>query len=158
MHKSIVIIFCFLALAGCGTTIIYSADSEGDIDELYAPCVGPIGTSYINHNDEPFLFVTVKKNEGSTSVYLWKHDDYDKKEVTYPSSAILIIKGERVEVERQGSVWQGKKILGSVFYKHGKVPQNFVFDVGSVQLNQVTIEIEPIEFTYEERRFLMCVQ
>lgn len=158
MPKSIIITLCLLALSGCGTTMIYSAKSEGDIDELYATCVGPIGLSYINHNGEPFLFISVEKEEGSTTVYLSKHHEYEQQKVTYPASAILLIEGQKVKALREDSTSKGKKVPDAVHYKYTKELKSFTFDIGSVLLNKNAIKIEPIEFTYEERRFLMCLQ
>ena len=47
---------------------------------------------------------------------------------------------------------------GVAYYKYPAIPDELSFELGSVYFNQEKVTVEKIEFTYEKRHFLMCVQ
>jgi hypothetical protein len=158
MHKITLITFIIFLLYGCSTTTIYSARSEGDIEELYATCAGPIGASYINRKGKPFLLVGAKKTEGKTRIFMSKHGNYKNDIVEFPSELKLFVDDTELIIPKVRIKETGNKKHNSTHYESTIFLKNFTADIGSVDLNGENIKIEPINFTYEERRFLMCLQ
>lgn len=158
MHKILLGIVVSLAIASCGTTYNFSAYSDADIKELYASCVGPHGSFEINHEGKPFIGMSIYRKENRTEIYLYKNSKLKSGEVVWPETAKFIVAGNEMQVTESSEVGQNVLQDGMAYFQYPGAPDQLSFELGVVYFNQVKVSVPRIEFTYEKRRYLMCVQ
>ena len=158
MHKILITIIASLVVSGCGTTHTFSASSSADLNELYASCVGPHGSFEIGHDDSPFIYMSIRRKEGVTEIYFYRDPKLKSGDIIWPENAKFTVDGREVLVSESGEL--GKSILqeGTAYFHYPDTPDKLSFELGEVYFNQVKVSVERIDFTYEKRRFLMCVQ
>ena len=158
MHRLVATVIAIVTLSGCGTTYNFSASSDGDIRELYASCVGPHGAFYIYHNKEPVLYLSIRRTETNTEIYLSPHESLQAGNVSWPSAVKFIGNGIEANVSESGIL--GKSVLqkNMALYVYPGQPDQLEFILGNVLIDRGSVSIGSINFNYEKRRYLMCVQ
>lgn len=155
--KILILLTITTIIFGCETTTNFSASSKGDVDELRAPCVGPLGVFYINNQGKPIIQVSPRRISGNTEIFFSKHDSI-KENISWPHEINILIDGSISKIEESGELGVNVLQKEMAYYKYPHIPQIFTIDFGAVYLGTEKIELKPIKFTYETRRFLMCVQ
>jgi hypothetical protein len=151
--KKILLLLSALLLTGCASRPGFTYVGDVELREIYGTCGGFTNSYYLDYEKGPGLLVSIRRQGEFTAFSLAKLEGLNKS-VVFPDKIDVKVNGISETIQKSDV---SAKLETALYKVHG-LPDEIEVIIGSVNIGGQVLEIKPINFKYQIRHYLQCVQ